>query len=107
MGLIVIVGYRPKPGKAEALLALVRSRVPRLRAEGLVTDRAPILMTAQDGTLVEVSEWKSPEAVEAAHRNPAVLAMWREFGELCDIAPFGTLPEAGEMFPHFAPVPAV
>ena len=40
-GGIVIVAYGPKPGKERELLELVRNRVPTLRKEGLVTDRAP------------------------------------------------------------------
>ena len=40
---IVIAAYRPKPGKDEALRALLRDHVPFLRREGLVTDRIPIL----------------------------------------------------------------
>jgi hypothetical protein len=42
----VIVAYRPKPGKESETLDLVRSRVPTLRKEGLVTDRAPIILRA-------------------------------------------------------------
>ncbi len=66
-GVCVIVAYRPKPGKGDELLELVQSRVPTLRQEGLVTDRAPTIMRARDGTIVEVSEWKSREAIDAAH----------------------------------------
>ena len=33
MGRIVIVGYRPKPGKAEALRSLARTHIQGLRAE--------------------------------------------------------------------------
>jgi quinol monooxygenase YgiN len=65
-GVIVIVAYRPKPGKETDLLELVRNRVPTLRKEGLVTDRKPTIMRARDGTIIEVSEWKSPEAIDAA-----------------------------------------
>ena len=78
-GVCVIVAYRPKPGKEGELLSIVRGRVPTLRQEGLVTERAPVIMRAKDGTIVEVSEWKSPEAIEAAHQNPNVLAMWNRF----------------------------
>ena len=78
-GVIVIVAYRPKPGKESKTLDLVRSRVPTLRKEGLVTDRAPTIMRACDGTIIEVSEWKSQEAIEAAHKNSNVLAMWNSF----------------------------
>lgn len=105
-GVIVIVAYRPKPGKETELLKLVRNRVPTLCKEGLVTDREPIIMRARDGTIIEVSEWKSQEAIEAAHKNPNVLAMWEEFFAICDCVPFRTLAEAEEVFPNFEPITA-
>ena len=58
-GVCVIVAYRPKPGKADELPDLVLSRVPTLCQEGLVSDRAPTIIRARDGTIIEVSEWKS------------------------------------------------
>ena len=103
-GVIVIVGYRPKPGKESELLELVRSRVPTLRKEGLVTERVPTIMRARDGTIIEVSEWKSPEAIEAAHKNQNVLAMWNKFFALCDCVPLNTLAEANELFAGFEPI---
>ena len=103
-GVIVIVAYRPKLGKSEELLTLVRARVPTLRQEGFVTDRVPTIMRSRDGTLIEVSEWKSREAIDAAHKNPNVLAMWEKFFALCDCVPLNTLAEAEEMFAGFASV---
>jgi quinol monooxygenase YgiN len=103
-GVCVIVAYRPKTGKEDDLLELVRSRVPTLRKEGFVSDRAPTIMRARDGTILEVSEWKSREAIDAAHKNPNVLAMWERFFALCDCVPLNTLAEAGEMFAGFEPV---
>jgi quinol monooxygenase YgiN len=100
----VIVAYRPKPGKERKLLELVRNRVPTLRKEGLVTDRVPTIMRARDGTIVEVSEWKSREAIDAAHKNPNVLAMWEKFSAVCECVPLKTLPEADDMFAGFEPV---
>jgi len=103
-GVIVIVTYRPKPERETELLDLVRNRVPTLCKEGLVTDRAPIIMRARDGTIIEVSEWKSQEAIAAAHKNPNVLAMWNKFFEVCDSVPLNTLAEAKEMFAGFEPI---
>ena len=103
-GVCVIVAYRPRPGKGGELLELVRGRVPTLRKEGLVSDRTATIMRARDGTIVEVSEWKSREAIDAAHKNPNVLAMWEKFVALCDCVPLNTLAEAGEMFAGFEPV---
>ena len=101
---IVIVAYRPKPGKETELLDLVGNRVPILRKEGLVTDREPTIMRARDGTVIEVSEWNSHEAIDAAHKNPNVLAMWDKFFALCDCIPLSGLAEANEMFAGFEPV---
>jgi quinol monooxygenase YgiN len=103
-GVCVIVAYRPKPGKGDEVLALVRSRVPNLRQEGLVTDRQPVIMRSRDGTIIEVSEWKSREAIDAAHKNPNVLAMWNKFFAACDCVPLKTLAEAQEMFAGFEPI---
>ncbi len=44
---IVIVAYRPKPGKDADLLQLTREHVPLLRAEGLVTDH-PVTAAVQE-----------------------------------------------------------
>ena len=103
-GVWVIVAYRPKPGQEDELLALVRSRVPNLLKEGLVTDREPVIMRSRDGTIIEVSEWKSREAIDAAHKNPNVLAMWNKFFAVCDCVPLKTLAEAQEMFAGFEPI---
>jgi quinol monooxygenase YgiN len=104
VGRIVIVCYRPKPGKDRDLEAVVRSHVATLRAEGLATAREAVVMKAGDGSIVEVFEWASKEAIDAAHRNPAVMKLWERFGEVCDFAPVGALPETGQMFSEFTPV---
>jgi quinol monooxygenase YgiN len=103
-GICVIVAYRPKSGKEDKLLEIVRERVPLLRREGLVTDRVPIIMRARDRTIIEVSEWKSRAAIESAHKNPNVLALWERFFAVCDCVPLQTLDEAAEMFAGFEPV---
>src|SRR6267143_4047057 len=103
-GIIVIVAYRPKPGRESELLEIVLGRVPTLRKEGLVTDRVPVIMRAKDNTIIEVSEWKSREAIEEAHQNPRVLALWDKFFAICDCVPLKTVPEAETMFVGFEPI---
>jgi hypothetical protein len=105
MGDMVIVAYRPKPGQAEALARLVADHVPQLRAWGLATDRPCLTMAAADGTLVEVFEWREG-AVEAAHKDSRVLAMWEAFAAACTIVTLRELAETAEMFATFVPVPA-
>jgi hypothetical protein len=104
MARIVIVGYKPKPGKADELKKLSKTHVPRLKKEGLVTDREPVIMEAADGTIVEVFEWLSDEAIQRAHSNPEVQKMWGEYAEVCDYVPINTLLEANDMFAAFKPL---
>ncbi len=104
MGRIVIACYRPKPGKADQLYALMGEHLPILRSQGLVTDREPVLMVAADGTAVEVFEWKSPEAIEAAHANAVIGEMWAKYAEVCDYVPVRSLAEAAGLFSEFAPL---
>jgi hypothetical protein len=104
MGRIAVVGYKPKPGQASALKELMRTHLPVLRSQGLVTERASIVMEAAGGTIVEVFEWRSPQAIEAAHTNPAVAEMWQAYDAVCEYVPIGSLAEASELFSEFAPL---
>jgi quinol monooxygenase YgiN len=105
MGRVVISCYKPKPGQQDALRELMKTHVTTLRSVDLVTDRAPIAMEAKDGTVIEVFEWKSDEAIQSAHANPVVLKMWEAYGKVCDYIPVAQVPEASEMFSNFAPLP--
>ena len=101
MGRFVIAAYKSKPGREEQLLAAVRKHYGVLRAENLVSDKPPHVMRAGDGTIVEVFEWLSSEAVERAHANAAVRALWAEFDAACDSVPIGRLAESQQMFSEF------
>ncbi|TWI99430.1 hypothetical protein JN11_02747 [Mucilaginibacter frigoritolerans] len=104
MGRIVIVAYKPKPGKEQALKELSKTHVSRLKNEGLVTYREPVIAETADGTIIEVFEWLSDEAIQNAHTNPAVLQMWSEYAAVCDYVPLNTLAESSNMFAEFTPV---
>jgi hypothetical protein len=101
MGPIAIAVFRPKPGKEDDLLACAHDHLPVLRGEGLATQRAPLVLRASDGSLLEIFEWVSEAAVEAAHSNPRVLALWERYAACCDYVTLSDLPEAKAMFPHF------
>ena len=98
--LIVIVAYKPKPGKEEELRALTREHVPLLRSEGLATDRPVVVAQAADGTLIEVFEWEAG-GVEKAHNNPVILKLWERYWEACSVTPLNTLAEAESPFAGF------
>ena len=62
-------------------------------------------MRAGDGTLVEVFEWGTADAINQAHANPAVHALWAEFGAACDYTPLTGLAECHQMFAEFDAIP--
>lgn len=97
----VIVAYRPKAGMRKQLELLVARHVELLRAEQLASDKPAHIMRAADGTIVEVFEWLSREAVDRAHGNAKVEALWKELSAACDYVPVGTLPEASRPFSEF------
>lgn len=103
MGDAVIVAYRPHAGKADELLDLVMDHAPALRRMGLATDHPATVLRAADGTLVEVFEW-AEGAIDRAHDDPGVLAMWGQFGAVCDYLPLRDLAECADLFAQFVPV---
>ena len=104
MGSISVACYKPKTGCDAALLELVRDHLPPLRSEGLVTGRPPIVMRTADGTIIEIFEWVSQEAIAGAHQNPAVLDLWKRFEAACSYEIPSNLPEFQKMFSHFEPI---
>jgi hypothetical protein len=106
MGRFVIVAYTPKPNREAQLMAAVRKHLRVLEDEKLITERPGSVMRAGDGTIVEVFEWRSADAIQQAHTNPAVQALWSEFSEACDFTPLARLKEAQQMFAEFDAVPA-
>jgi hypothetical protein len=105
MAEIVFALYRPKPGRAAELEAIVATHVAELRKLGLVSERAPIVARSRrDGTIIEAFEWASAAAIERAHRDPAVQAIWARFAACADYPSFGQLAEASEPFAGFEPL---
>ncbi len=102
--LICISLYKPKPGKAKELEALVSRHMPTLRELELVTDRPSTLARSDDGTLIEVFEWRSGDSIGKAHQHPKLARVWEAMGAIADFPSLGALPEANERFPNFAPV---
>jgi hypothetical protein len=101
MGRFVIAAYKSKPGKEDALLAAVRKHRHILLAENLISDKPTHLMRSTNGTIIEIFEWLSSAAVERAHANAAVKAVWAEFDAACDFVPIGRLAESQQMFSEF------
>jgi len=102
---LVIAMYKPKPGKEKELLDCLKDHVPTLRQLGLATGReAVIARSRKDGTVLEVFEWVSAQAVEDAHSNSAVQEFWERLSRCAEYRNLSSLVEADEFFPHFEPI---
>lgn len=80
--------YRPRGGKGDELLLLLGEELATLRRRGHVTERrAPVIRT-ENGELLVVLEWSSEHAVDDAHADPEVLAVWDRKAQLAEyVAP--------------------
>lgn len=104
MGHLVIACYRPKPGKTPDLLSCIHDHMPVLAHAGLITDRPSLVMKAKDGSIAEIFEWKSEDAVEAAHSNSEVLKLWERFSKCCEYITPADITECHQPFSPFEPV---
>ena len=93
--------YKPKPAQEEALMKLVERHLPELRNLGFATDRENYIAKSEDGTIIEVFEWASIEAVNAAHQHPAVSDIWEKMSLVADFHPINILPELHSPFADF------
>ncbi|NHC39739.1 hypothetical protein G6549_07140 [Bacillus sp. MM2020_1] len=99
--LVFMALYRPHPGKAEELKEVLKVHIPTLRKEELITNRELLSLQAEDGTIIEIAEWRSTEAIEKAHQSAAVMAVWDKISSLAELTSLSTLAEAQERFPNF------
>jgi quinol monooxygenase YgiN len=83
------VTYRPKKGKEEELLALVRKHGPALESTGLITGGAPMVYRARnirtgETSFVEIFSWRDEKASGLAHQTPEVMAVWEPMTPLLE-----------------------
>lgn len=96
--------YKPKPGKRDELLGIVRGHVPTLREYGMATERSSYIAESVDGTVIEVFEWVSEEAKKAAHEHPAVAKIWERMYGAATFSAMRDLPENDKPFPDFTTI---
>lgn len=93
--------YKPKEGKAQELLDIVKRHSAALRELELISNRDTYIAKSEDGTLIEVFEWKDINAVNAAHQHPAIIDLWEKMTLIADFVPMNTLKEGAKPFPGF------
>ena len=99
---MAFASYKAKEGKEAELMKLVDKHLPALRELGLVTDRSAYLAKSSNGTIIEVFEWVSMNAIGAAHQHPAISDIWEKMILIAEFPPMNTLPEGVKPFPGFA-----
>ena len=93
------------PVAVEAARATTAEVEEAVEVVGTLTARSEAeVKTEYSGTVVEVFEWRSAEAIEQAHMSPAVGQLWGEFAAVCDYVPLVALNEAQQPFAEFEPL---
>jgi hypothetical protein len=93
--------YKPKEGQEQALMNLVERHLPKLRELGLATEKQNYIAKSSDGRIIEIFEWTSANAINAAHQHPAISDIWEKMTLVADFLPMNTLPEANQPFCSF------
>jgi len=75
------VTYRPKSGKEQELLALIRKHGPALESTGLIVGGPPLVYRARNvrtgqTCFIEIFSWRDEQASNLAHQTPEVMAVW-------------------------------
>lgn len=84
---LVLAAYRLRVQEDE-FLRLVGREVETLRRRGHITDRPVPVVRAGGGELLVVLEWSTDHAVDDAHADPEVTAVWDLKQELAEyVAP--------------------
>jgi hypothetical protein len=101
MSRIGFVLYRPRKGKEDELVKMIQTHFPLLRREGLITDRKAMGMKTNDGSIMVVFEWMTPESIEKAALHSGVQNIWMKVSKISDFDKPGSIAEFHDMFPDF------
>lgn len=94
--------YQPtSPEHHEKMLEILKRHIPTLRKYELITDSQAYLLQSENGTLIEIFEWKDEKAKQAAHEHPAIRIIWGEMEGICTFPSLSDLPESKSRFPNF------
>jgi hypothetical protein len=100
---LAVVAYRARgEAQEDALAEALRGLFAQLVAEGMLTDRPPLLLrSGLDGTLLLLMQWRSPQEERRAQDAPAVNAAYARLEELAEAVTLGELEEAESLQPTF------
>jgi hypothetical protein len=97
----VICRYRVRPGREDAMRALLAKHWSTLHRVGLVTADPPLFFEGiparrddEDShgesarVFVEIFTWKTDDSALIAHETPEVMAIWEPMGDACETMEF-------------------
>lgn len=101
---VVFACFRPRSPEARAeMFTLMGAHHELLRELGHATNRPSMVLdsTSGEGLVVEVFEWASAAACEAAHEDPRVRKLWDRYEQLSEFAPLRDAEDADKSFVHW------
>jgi hypothetical protein len=96
-----IVLYRPRKGKEDELIRMIRDHFPFLRKEGFITSRKTMAMRTKDGCIMVVFEWVSMDSISEAEKHSGVQEIWMQVSKVSDFEKPSNLKEFQDVFPDF------
>lgn len=81
-----IATYKPKAGLADTLADLLRAHEDALRQRGCLHADPITRLPCNDGTVLEILEWRDDESRTRAAVDPTVMAAWQAIEAVVHIA---------------------
>jgi hypothetical protein len=101
MSKVVIIVLKPKKGRTEELLAMLKRSIVVLQKLGVATNREQILSVSEEGTILQIFEWAGVNGQESAAEHEEIRDLWMEAERLSEFMKPNTLKEFNEVFPSF------
>jgi hypothetical protein len=101
---LALAAYRPRDGKEDELLAFVADELAALRRRGHVSERRAPVVRTDAGEILVVLEWSSQHAVDDAHADAEIVALWRRKDQLAEYVAPGELAGADVPFARWTVV---
>ena len=90
--------YRPRIDDRRSLEEHLRQEVEALRSRGHITHRPVPICRTEAGEYLVVLEWSTTTAVDDAHADAAILAIWERKAQLFEYVGVGELARASVPF---------
>lgn len=90
--------YRPRVDDRHRLEEHLRQEIAALRSRGHITERPVPICRTEAGEYLVVLEWSTTTAVDDAHADAAILAIWERKAELFEYVGVSELARASVPF---------